>query len=283
MKKSVFNLTLLLVLFGHETVQAQTDNTELYDITARKGKMSFAWGYNREVFSKSDIHLWGEGYNFVLRNAVAKDFPSPFNFKTYFGPNSLTIPQFNARLGYFITDNIQITFGYDHMKYVVQQNQEVVIDGYISHTRTNKFPGIYNGDLITITPDFLLFEHTDGLNYFSLEADYFQYLWKHENRKHALVAIGGIGAGFVMPRSDVSIFGETAANVFHIAGFGTSIHAGIRFEFFKHFFIQGLSKGGFINLSDVITVENKQERAAHDFFFLEGMIQVGGYWRIIKQ
>ncbi|MFN3918142.1 MAG: hypothetical protein ACK4K0_10405 [Flavobacteriales bacterium] len=280
MKKSVFIQVLLLTLLL--PIMAQDDAVP-YKITTRKGKMNFAWGYNREVFSKSDIHLWGDGYNFVLRDVVAKDYPSPFSFKTYLGPNSLTIPQFNARLAYFITDNIQISFGYDHMKYVVQQNQEVSIDGYISHTRSNQFPGIYNGNLIKITPNFLMFEHTDGLNYFSIEADYFYNLWKHKNDKHAFSAFGGIGVGFVMPRSDISVFGEAAANIFHIAGFGTSIHTGIRFEFYKHFFIQGLTKGGFINLSDVITIENRKERAAHDFFFLEGMIQLGGYWRIIKK
>lgn len=267
----VFDLTPLSSAHAQKTEESTCQRT---------GKMTLAWGYNRAFFSKSDIHLSGDGYDFVLRKVKAKDFPSPFKPDVYFGPTSLTIPQFNARAGYFITDKISLSFGYDHMKYVVEQYQDVLIDGYISHKRNIDYPGIYENSTITIQPDFLRYEHTDGLNYFSLEADYFHTLWKHPSGKHTLSCYGGGGGGFILPRSDVSIFDETAANIFHVAGFGASVNAGVRFDFYKHFFFQMAGKSGFISLPDVITHYSKGEKAAQRFGFVETFFQLGGSWRI---
>jgi hypothetical protein len=57
----------------------------------------------------------------------------------------------------------------DHMKYVVEQNQVVQIDGTISKMES-PYHGEYQDDDIMIVEDFLQFEHTDGLNYENFEA-----------------------------------------------------------------------------------------------------------------
>jgi hypothetical protein len=53
------------------------------------------------------------------------DRPTKFGW-TYFNPSQLTIPQYNFRLGYFITDAFSISIGSDHMKFVIKENQKIM-------------------------------------------------------------------------------------------------------------------------------------------------------------
>src|SRR3972149_3153003 len=55
----------------------------------RKGNFFFYWGYNRSAYTKSDIHFWGDGYDFTITNVKAKDEPT-HDFITYIKPNSFT-------------------------------------------------------------------------------------------------------------------------------------------------------------------------------------------------
>ena len=97
-----------------------------------KGKFFVYWGWNWSSYSGSDIHFKGNNYDFTLRDVQAQDTPSKFSFSKYFGITNLTKPQTNARIGYFFKENYTISIGVDHMKYVVNNDQFVNIDGEIS-------------------------------------------------------------------------------------------------------------------------------------------------------
>ena len=65
-----------------------------------QGTLYGYWGYNVSAYTKSDLRFVGQGYDFTLKNSVAKDNPSPFG-AAYFDPKRITVPQFNARIGYY--------------------------------------------------------------------------------------------------------------------------------------------------------------------------------------
>lgn len=67
----------------------------------KKGAMFVYWGWNRAAFTNSDIRFKGADYNFTLENVVAHDRPSPLSLD-YINPGTISIPQFNFRLGYFV-------------------------------------------------------------------------------------------------------------------------------------------------------------------------------------
>ena len=153
-------LLLSLHLFGQdsETVKYTASN---------KGKFFVSWGGNRESFSKSDIHFKGEDYDFTIKNAEAKDKPKGWHID-YINPTRITIPQTNVKVGYFISDHYTVSLGVDHMKYVMQRNQDKIVDGYINLPITEPgsiYNGIYNNENTFVSEDFLKFEHTNGLNY----------------------------------------------------------------------------------------------------------------------
>jgi hypothetical protein len=238
----------------------------------RKGNVYAAWGWNREVYSKSDISFKGEDYNFKLKNVIAHDRQTPFSFYEYFEIQHLTVPQTNMRYAYFFKNNWAISFGVDHMKYVMDQDKIVGISGFINDTNYSK--NIVNNK-INLSRDFLAFEHTDGLNYLNFELEYFQGLFEY--KKFQVNGIVGAGAGAMMPRTDVKLMGYPRNDKFHLAGFGVDIKTAIEFLFWKRFFIKIEAKAGYINMPDIVTRKASiSDRAKQQFFFgaVDGMLGV---------
>ncbi len=264
---------ICLILFFLLTIDIGfSQSTSTTQTTNRKGQYYIYWGWNRAWYTQSDIHFTGANYDFTLENVVGKDRQSPFDFETYFKPAYMTIPQYNVRLGYFFKDNWSLNFGTDHMKYVVQQDQNVKISGKIANSGT-PYDKTYANENITIKKGFLELEHTDGLNYFNLDVRRHQPLL---DLKHLSISANeGIGFGGLLPRTDATLLNNPRNDKFHLAGFGTSILGSVNATFYKHFFIQAEWKGGYINMPDINTTMLATDKAKQSFFFTQTNILFG--------
>lgn len=280
-------VVLAFCLFSQYTF-AQTAATEPEKYTAHnKGKFFVYWGGNRDSFTKSDINFHGDGYNFTLQDVEAHDKPKGWNID-YVNPGRMTIPQTNFRIGYFVSDHYNISIGVDHMKYVMTTDQTVNMNGYIQQpdgTPGSAFNGIYNNVPMVMTKDFLQYEHTDGLNYINAEVarvDDVLKLFKVANNSDIfqLNLTEGMGAGVLYPRTNTTLMGMQRHDEFHISGYGVSAKAGLNLTFFKHFFIQGELKGGYIEMNDIRTTYEGIDRASQHFMFLQRIITVGGIFRV---
>lgn len=233
-------------------------------------KIFILWGYNKAVYSPSNINFKGENVNFTLLKVKAKDRPTPFNLSTYANPKTMWIPQYNYRVGYHFNDKYAISVGTDHMKYVVNQYQDVKFKGDIVLDNNKRHSEA--GESITITPDFLEFEHTDGFNYINTQLERsFKVHSFSENFLFILKIAPGIG--IMYPRTSAKLMGSERSDKFHFAGLGTSIAVIPHFQFFKHFFIQSEWKTGYVNMFDVIVNENVKAR--HSLFFEQYNISLG--------
>ena len=281
MKKSI--LVSILFLFGFtQIILAQEKSTTVEKYTAHnKGKFFVYWGGNRDSFTRSDIHFTGENYDFTLSNVQAVDKPKGWHVD-YINPSRMTIPQTNLRIGYYITDHYNIAIGVDHMKYVMIPNQIVNMNGTI--TGNPPFNGTYNNEAISVTEDFLTFEHTDGLNYIHTEfsrVDDFSKLFKIRNTdKFQINVTEGIGAGFLFPKTNAKLMGNERHDDFHVSGYGVSAKVGLNLTFFKYFFLQTELKGGYINMPDIRTTKDPSDRASQHFMFVERIIAFGGIFKI---
>ena len=250
-----------------------------------KKEVSISWGWNRGQFTQSNLHLKGTNYDFTLNQIVAKDRQSPFGFDPYFKLNRITIPQYDFRVGYFFKDNWQLSFGFDHMKYVMQQDQIVSINGNIS-TTDSTYNGTYSGSNIQLKSDFLTFEHTDGLNYLNLELRRKEQLFNFKKINQSkyldieMNAIAGIGAGLMYPKTNTHLLNYNRYDEFHIAGFGLAPVVALNFTFYQFFFIQGEFKAGYINMPDIRTTEFKTDKASQHFMFLQENISFGFRYKI---
>lgn len=278
------NLALFaLGFFAISTAVSAQDldiNPEKYT-AHNKGKFFVSWGGNRESFSKSDIHFKGNDYDFTLNDVKAHDKPKGWHID-YINPARMTIPQTNLRIGYFISDKYSITLGVDHMKYVMYQNQAVDING--TYPNVGSYGETLPNGQVYLTEEFLKFEHTDGLNYVHTEVSRFDDISKlfriTDTDKIQINITEGLGAGILYPKTNTTLLGRERHDDFHISGWGISAKAGINITFFKHFYVQGELKGGYIDMPDIRTTKSSDDTASQHFTFFQRIIAVGGIFRI---
>ena len=259
-------------LFSQKKAQYQQNN---------KGKFYVYWGWNRGTYSNSDIRFRGANYDFTLSDVTANDRPTEFGFDPYFRLDRITIPQTNYRIGYFFKENYTISIGVDHMKYVMNANQNVKINGTIN--TGSPYDKVYTNENITLVEDFLTFEHTDGLNYINVEVkrfDDFSYVFGLNTKNLQINLTEGVGVGMLFPKSNTKLLNNERYDEFHVAGWGASASVGINITFLKHFFIQSDVKAGYINMSDIRTTKNPADSASQSFTFIENTLVFGGRFRL---
>ncbi len=276
---------LTLLVFSLILLQSFSQNAHALNffgkknLTHKKGDLSIYWGWNGSNYTNSDIHFSGNNYNFTLNDVVALDRQSAFDPAIYFNPANMTIPQYNLRIGYFIHDKYQLSIGADHMKYVMRNYQDVTIDGEINVG--TGYDGTYSGETINLKPNFLLFEHTDGLNYENIELRRFDEIIQKKN--FCLSLNEGIGAGVMIPKTNTTLLNNQRYDEFHLAGYALSLVGSLNFTFYKHFFIQSELKGGFIHMPDIRTTMNSSDKASQHFFFAQYNVVFGFRMNLLKE
>lgn len=263
---------LLLVILSLISISSFSQKTN------KKGSYYITWGYNRSTYANSDIRFVGPGYDFTLLDAKALDFPTPLSeFKTYVDPGLLSIPQFNFHGGYFIKDNLSISIGWDHMKYVVTDGQTVKVNGFVNAQTSSPaiavdpaYVGKFNQTPLVLDPEkFVHLEHTDGYNYASIEIEHYNSLYQSPKSRFAIDWMRGAGVGALVPRSDVHVFGVGQNNFWNLAGAGASLKTGLKFNFSKLLFFETTFKTGATQLWDIHTTGRSVDHAEQSIYFAE--------------
>ncbi len=254
------------------------------NVLERKGKWSFYYGYNRASYSNSDYHLTGNGYDFTLRNVAARDGQSEPSLELLL-PWKLSVPQNNTRFSYFILDNLSVSFGSDHMKYLMRSNQTVGISGTITGTGTahdnggSGAGGTYTGaDTKAIDSSLLYLEYTDGLNYVSVEMEHYLTLWSNAKKTQALSFYWGPGLAIMFPRTNATLFGGVRNDEFAISGTGYSLKIGLEYNITERYFTRLFFKHGVINMDKAKTTSDTSDNLSHVFGFKETSIVFGLYF-----
>lgn len=296
-------LFFALLCFSINTFAQEQIAVERYT-AHNKGKFFVSWGGNRDSYTKSDVNFRGKDYNFTVADMKAHDKPKGYHID-YVNPANMTIPQTNFRMGYFINDHYSVSIGWDHMKYVMTQNQTANVTGYINLPADQAgsiYNGVYNNTPVDMSQGgaieggydkgvtnpngtaFLMYEHTDGLNYINTEVsrhdDISKWFGLPNTDKVQINLTEGLGAGLLYPKTNTTLLGMERHDDFHISGYGLSAKAGINFTFFKYFYLQGELKGGYINMQDIRTTTSNEDKASQNFFFFQRIIAVGGIFRI---
>jgi hypothetical protein len=265
---------ILLFIFVTSSLVAQRKSNAF-----NKGSFYFYWGWNRSFYSPSTIHFSGNTYDFQLYDVVAVDRQSPFSADLYLNPKRMTIPQYNARIGYYFKHNLQVSLGVDHMKYVMLHDQPSTINGYIYNSNT-AYDGVYDNEPITIDQDFLKFEHTDGLNYINAELRKSMRVFGVKHVQTTFLFGGGLGV--LLPKTNTTLLANSRYDAFHLAGYGVDGVMSLQLNFFKYFFVQGEAKMGFIHMPDIRTTMNAGDRASQMFLYNQFNVNFGVQFSLIK-
>jgi hypothetical protein len=286
LKTSIASFVLLLLCISINTF-AQNDSKIKEQYTAHnKGKMFVHWGGNRSYYTSSDLHFDGAGYNFTAQNAEAHDIPRGWTID-YIVPTKLTTSQTSVKIGYFFHDKFNISIGIDHMKYVMTQNQTVMVNGNINLPLSetgSQFNGTYNNTTVNLSDrKFLKFEHTNGLNYIFIGTAHYVDISSIFGVKNTdvfqLNFTQGVDIGMLVPRTDATVLSKPSHDEFHISGYGFSTNAGLNFTFFKHYYMQSEIKAGYITMTDVRTTY-ANDHAQHNFWYGATIISFGGIFKI---
>lgn len=257
---------------------AQGDTINKYLSPKNKGSFYISWGYTRAWFSKSTIRFIdrsntyheatgkNNNYDFTIYNATAHDRP---DFDRIPDVINITVPQFACHAGYYFNNrsDIGIEVNFDHTKYVVTDWQKVRIKG--------EFNGVAVDKDTVLDPDkFLHFEHTDGANFLCFN---FLKRWKFigGTNKFNLGWVVKPGAGIVIPRTDVTLFGERLNNKWHIAGVIAAVETGLRTEFLTNGFFELMAKGSYANYMQVLVLGKGNGQANHSFYTFQVTAQLG--------
>ena len=271
----LFPLIVLLINISSLSAQDEVCNCPGQNKVG-KGSFYFSWGYNKDWFSKSDVHFKNtsgeynaftgnfDSYDFTVYGTKAKDRTG---FKDILRTD-LTIPQYVYRLGYYFNNkrDLGIEINFDHAKYVMIDWQTLHVKGTIHGKEIDT-------DTLISPVDFLKFEHTNGANFLMLNGLKRQRFLVSANKKYWLSGIIKLGAGIVIPKTDVTLFGQRLDNRFHIAGFISGIETGLRFDAFKHVFMEYTVKGSYANYLNVLVMG--AGKANHHFWVLENILTFG--------
>jgi hypothetical protein len=272
---------LILILSALVAKAGDRDTTDskcqIFDLHDRyyQKRVYIYWGYNRDRYSNSNIHIYGKGFDFTIRDVGAHDKPTKFSAGVYFGPSTLTIPQYNYRLGFFIKHNIHVSIGMDHMKYVAWQNQTVIMNGHIDSSVSQQYGGVYNNKAVVLSPDFMTLQHTNGLNSVTVDVAWLLPIF---HTRSDILHIGwnlGTGGLCMVTRTQVHFMGVWYPNSFHLSGLTWNAYTGPRIDLWKCFFVAAELKVGYVDIRWAPFEGTDQSGVVHHFTYMEYYI-VGG-------
>ena len=242
--------------------------------------LSFCIGDIIVIFTpKAILILLGRGYDFTLQGCQAEDRQESLSYENYFKFNNITIPQYNIRIGYMIKKNWAISLGFDHMKYILKDNVPYQLSGTINpgiDLETN-WSGTYINEPVITQEAMFHYENSNGLNYIRAEVSRVDQLYRERNSAwFALSSLFGAGLGAIVSMNDFTFAGRKSIETQSLSGMGLSLHADMRLEFFRHFYIQPGISSGFMLQNNVKTrPEDFNSIASHQFGYLEAHVLFG--------
>jgi hypothetical protein len=258
------------------------------------------WGYNRTWFGKTDSTFKTPEGEFTVHDSVGNDRPSPFDPKVYFNPSTLSIPQYNLTIGYWIKDRLGVEIGHDHMKWVFDPNRTYEISGEFSPTLYVPNPNSQYGwdgvmpvsfDQVKQTGDarWLSFEHTNGYNYIFAGLVYLQPVYHGPRNRLAVDARMGAGAGVLIPQTSVHMHRDQAwnwagyDNQFHLAGGGGHANAALRFTAYDRIFFEATARASLIKVSNALVDQSGAILTQTPIAAVELMGQIGYQGSLVRK
>ena len=265
MAKNYFSLIrisiLLVACFSPLLLQAQ--NAKAKNSTFA-GNFNFSIGLGSNFYSKSNLKFSGSGYDFSLDDVVLWQNSPAFSMPDF---SKLLSNQYAISVGYNIRRGVNLSLGIDRLKYGIKPGQSVFLNGYVSSEMdtVSNLSGQYTNELINLDSARIQFGSDVGMSYVSIELNLMQNLYRTKRRNFVVNAIYGIGAGVLHTNSTFN-FGGFEESKSSLSGFGVNANAGLRFEFFKYFYLQPNLSAAFLDQIGVYTHQNAAKNKVSHFF-----------------
>lgn len=230
-------------------------NAQLDLHIVKNGSLYFSWGYNKEWYTRSNVHIKQEalGNDYTMNRVVAEDHPG---WNTGIFNKPLTVPQYNYRLGYFFNKKQDWAFeiNFDHTKYIISQDQNISLSGTINNQPTSaviKF-NYQNGFYYYLNngANFLLFNLVKRFRIYETESRKF---------KLDLLAKGGIGP--VIPHVQNSLFGKDNNPGFQFGGWNIGAETALKATIMRYAYLEFSQKVDYARYSHLAIYEGRARQA----------------------
>lgn len=264
---------IVLLFLCVSQLQAQRLFNSSKKISNARGTFFMNWGYQRSFYTKSDIEFNNSDYKFTLRNVTATDEPTK-NAGDYLRLNEFFNPQYSVRAGYYYMNKYALTFGMDHMKYVLTDGNQVLLDGEIDSSLHTIWAGDYKNEVVVTNRNDFHYQNV-GLNFIRLELLRTDKLYQSKNKVFALSSNLSLGFGAIVSNATLLLRPKTTVTR-SLSGYGLSASAGLRLEFFRNFYIQSQISGGSINQTNLKTESaDKKAYIKQQFWYGQSQVCIG--------
>jgi hypothetical protein len=230
--------------------------------TIARGTVFGYFGFNRSSYTKSDIQFVGPGYDFTTIGSIAYNSENKAKTNTL---QPLGMPRMNAKIGYYFKNKYAFGLAFDHLKYIYKNQNQILLNGSINPGVDDSWSGNFNNEPLTTNSDF--FHYKNDVNYIRFEFSRSDLLYGTQARLFSIASNLGVSAGPLVTSNDFTFGQKSDFKTTTLSGFGTSVHASLRLEFFSHFFLQGEISGGYLNQLRVRTRNNDRISYAKQTFF----------------
>lgn len=242
--------------------------------SAYKGNLILQLGFSSNYFMNSTLKMKGSTYDFQLDHAKMTQ-PSLGLPKPDFG--DVTNTQYKLKIGYNIKRGVLLSLGLDNIKYSLP-NQTLTLNGRVdqNYDQIGGLSGFFNQTQLNMDTLGFGFD-VSSAKYIHMELDLVQNLFRTSKRNFVLNAVYGLGAGLVHSNAKFDFGSAFYENgISGLSGVGAHANAGLRFEFFKYFFIQpNLSGGLLFQKSLKMDVSEANKVANHNLIFGQTSILCG--------
>ena len=259
-------IVLVAVVFAVVNVHAQQKKKE------RKGEFYFSWGYNKEWYTRSSVHVIqpGLGNDYKFKSIEGHDHPGWDEGLFHI---ALSIPQYNYRLGYIFDKKRGLGWeiNFDHTKFIfADQNAHIVgtmnnkqVDTTVSFNSKNGYYYYLNNGA-----NFLLFNLTKSW-----------HICKDEKSNFKLDGFAKAGIGPVIPHVQNMLgytpTGDSEVNKphFQLGGWNVGVEGALRATFYKAVYLEFANKVDFASYSGLRIYEGhaRQNFGTYEFILSLGV------------
>jgi hypothetical protein len=239
------------------------------------------WGYNRNFWSTSDIHISQPalGNNFTIHDVRATDYPQWTDSGSVFNKD-LSVPQFNLRFGWFIDTKREWAWeiSLDHSKYNTTLDQVARVTGTIAGQ-----PVDYDQAL---TGNYFNYRLHNGVNHLMLSLLKRTPLWGDLNTAGSASWLAKGGAGLIIPHAESTIMGNesdvgpkktsnaigTSSGWWQLNGWTAGAEIALRIVLFKPVYLELANKVAYAHLWNIPVY---QGRADQSLWLFEPLFAIG--------
>ncbi|WGL61378.1 hypothetical protein QEJ31_07205 [Pigmentibacter sp. JX0631] len=243
------------------------------------GEWYFSWGYNRDYWYPSDIHVSQPalGNDFVVHNVRAEDFPE---WTDGVWNKDISEPQYSLRIGHFFDSDRSwgVEFNYDHTKYSSYNEQYARVSGMIN--------GTYIDSIQLLTTSYFRYHLHNGANHVMINlVKRFPVLFEI-NETHSIALLVKVGGGIMLPHSENTILGQynrvgskemtnyfgTNKGWWQLNGWTVGIEIALRYVFYKPFYFEFSNKEAYSKLYNIPVYKGTAEQSLwmNEFIFSLG-------------